>query len=155
MFQLPDASDTAGERNHFWEMIIICPGDNYEALGGTRYSRWWRSWTSMGSLKKWQKIVLGPKIWTLKGQQSRSSNQELLPHMLLHPSPPLIHPSATCDTCVILRRLTNFTLLTNGLGLIGTPYLARMTLEANLGWNWPLQSTQSRPPRLHTRQWKT
>ena len=130
MFQLPDASDTAGERNHFWEMIIICPGDNYEALGGTRYSRWWRSWTSMGSLKNGNKLYLVPKS---ELQQSRSSNQELLPRMLLHPSPPLIHPSARCDTCVILRRLTNFTLLTNGLGLIGTPYLARMTLEANLG----------------------
>ena len=30
-----------------------------------------------------------------------------------------------CDTSVILRCLTNFILLTNGRGLIGTPYLAR------------------------------
>ena len=41
MVQLPDASDTGSERNHFWGIIIICPGDNYTldtgALGGTRW----------------------------------------------------------------------------------------------------------------------
>ena len=51
--QLPDAPDTAREGNHFWGMIIICPGDNYTDTGASdgrlrwgEGSRWWTSQTS-------------------------------------------------------------------------------------------------------------
>ena len=132
--KLPDASDTASERNHFWGVIIICPGDNYTEEVGT--SRWWTSWTSKAreAFKNWEKMIQNnsPNIWNAKqfwssGTTTTSSSSPFNP---LH-----------CNMWHLRdpeKTETNFTLLTNGRGLIGRgPYLAEMTLEANLGWNWP------------------